>query len=196
MPGFVISQPELPSVAGVGSDARFPVRRIFCIGRNYAEHAKEMGVTATRDRPFLFCKPAAAVVDDSATVPYPPLTTQLHYHEAELVVAIGAEGRNLSVDAAPSIVWGYAAVNDLTRRDLQQAAPIPGDSAMATARALPTFASTRKCETIIVSRLIPRPIRQSSGSLQSLTPSRRFAPLLPRAVPTPRDESVPQVGRE
>lgn len=112
--------PPLPAscVSVAGSDLRFPVRRIFCVGRNYAEHAREMGFDPVREPPFFFTKPADAVVSNGASVPYPPLTENFHY-EAELVVAIGKEGRNLTVDECPAYVWGYATGNDLTRRDLQ-----------------------------------------------------------------------------
>lgn len=101
-----------------GSAQQFPVRRIFCVGRNYAEHAREMGFDPDREPPFFFTKPADAVVHDGATIPYPALTENFHF-EAELVVAIGKEGRNLSVEESPSYIWGYAVGNDLTRRDLQ-----------------------------------------------------------------------------
>ncbi|GAO55798.1 MULTISPECIES: fumarylacetoacetate hydrolase family protein [Sphingomonadaceae] len=114
------SFPPQPSsfVPIAGSRQVFPVRRIFCVGRNYAEHAREMGFDPNREAPFFFTKPADAVVQDGATIAYPPLTENFHY-EAELVVAIGTEGRNLSVEASPLHIWGYAVGNDLTRRDLQ-----------------------------------------------------------------------------
>lgn len=102
----------------VGSLQSFPVRRIFCVGRNYREHTREMGFDPDREPPFFFTKPADAVVHDGATVPYPPLTNNFH-HEAELVVAIGLEGRDLPVEACQSHIWGYAVGNDLTRRDQQ-----------------------------------------------------------------------------
>jgi fumarylpyruvate hydrolase len=105
-------------VAVHGDSARFPVRRIFCVGRNYAAHAREMGKDPDREAPFFFTKPADAVVDDGATIPYPPLTQNLH-HEAELVLAIGRPGFNVAQDEAWDLVWGYAIGNDLTRRDLQ-----------------------------------------------------------------------------
>lgn len=105
------------SVAIAGSADRFPVRRIFCVGRNYLAHVREMG-NDERDPPFFFTKPADAVVEDGATIPYPPQTEDLH-HEAELVVAIGRAGRDISEDAALDHVWGYGVGNDLTRRDLQ-----------------------------------------------------------------------------
>lgn len=115
---FVFQPPTPPSVAVRGDAGRFPVRRIFCVGRNYEAHAREMGKDPTRDLPFFFTKPADAVVDDGAMVPYPPLTQNFHY-EAELVVAIGAPGFNVSEEAAWELIWGYAVGNDLTRRDLQ-----------------------------------------------------------------------------
>ncbi|MEO3387024.1 fumarylacetoacetate hydrolase family protein [Mesorhizobium sp. CAU 1741] len=118
---FVFPPPPVPSVAVFGDSARLPVRRIFCVGRNYAAHAREMGKDPDREPPFFFTKPADAVVDDGATIAYPPLTNDLHY-EAELVVAIGREGFNIEEDAALDHVWGYAIGNDLTRRDLQSEA--------------------------------------------------------------------------
>src|SRR6266481_6750168 len=96
---FVIPAPAIPSVAVDGTAARFPVRRIFCVGRNYAAHAREMGKDPDREPPFFFTKPADAVVDSGATVPYPPETSNFHY-EIELVVAIGREGFEISRDAA------------------------------------------------------------------------------------------------
>lgn len=114
-----------------GSDDRFPVRRIFCVGRNYAEHSREMGGDPTREAPFFFTKPADAVVESGATIPYPPRTADLH-HEAELVVAIGKGGADITVADAPAHIWGHAAGNDLTRRDLQaeaKAARRPWDMA-------------------------------------------------------------------
>lgn len=129
--GFVFPAHSTPSVAVAGSTARFPVRRIFCVGRNYAEHAREMGHDPQAEPPFFFTKPADAVVESGATIPYPPATANLH-HEAELVVALGACGAFLPEDAALSLVWGYAAGNDLTRRDLQaeaKAARRPWDMA-------------------------------------------------------------------
>lgn len=101
-----------------GSSDRFPVRRIFCVGRNYADHAREMGGDPDREPPFFFSKPADALVESGAIIPYPPMTSDLH-HEAELVVALGQGGADVPADAALALVWGYAAGNDLTRRDLQ-----------------------------------------------------------------------------
>jgi fumarylpyruvate hydrolase len=118
---YVLSPGPVVSVAVAGSDARLPVRRILCVGRNYADHAREMGMDPDRDPPFFFSKPRDAVVDDGATIPYPPLTANLH-HEAELVVVIGTAGRNIAETDSLNHVWGYAVGNDLTRRDLQIAA--------------------------------------------------------------------------
>lgn len=114
---------ETPSVAIAGSSQRFAVRRVFCVGRNYADHAKEMG-SSGREPPFFFLKPADAIfaVNDDAVRdwPYPTLTQDLH-HEVELVVAIGKGGQNISVHNAASHIWGYAVGLDMTRRDLQAA---------------------------------------------------------------------------
>lgn len=118
---LVFAAPATPTVAVVDSNDRFPVRRIFCVGRNYAAHAREMGQDPEREAPFFFSKPADAVVQGGRCVPYPPLTKNLHY-EAELVVAVGLGGREISSADALSHVWGYAIGNDLTRRDLQLAA--------------------------------------------------------------------------
>ena len=115
--------PAAPQVAVpvVGSDAVFPVHRIYCVGRNYAEHAKEMGGTG-REAPFFFMKPADAVLvalpGQPALMPYPSLTTNLH-HEVELVVAIGKGGKNIPAAHAFEHIYGYAVGLDMTRRDLQ-----------------------------------------------------------------------------
>ena len=118
---YVIPAPVQPSVEVTGSNERFPVHRVYCVGRNYAAHAREMGMDPEREPPFFFSKPADAVVPNGAPVPYPPRTTNLH-HEIELVVAIGTGGRGIPVANALAHVFGYAVGNDLTRRDLQFAA--------------------------------------------------------------------------
>ena len=115
-------EPEgVVAVPVVGSDALFPVRRVYCVGRNYAAHAREMGFS-DREPPFFFCKPdnAVVVVPDGQTVDihYPPATTNLQ-HEIELVVAIGKEGRDIPIEEAEAHVFGYAVGIDMTRRDLQ-----------------------------------------------------------------------------
>jgi len=121
MTDYVIDPQPVPSVAVANSKARFAVRRIFCVGRNYAAHAREMGKDPEREPPFFFTKPADAVVDDGATIAYPPQTENFH-HEAELVVAIGKGGVDIDEQDALDHVWGYAIGNELTRRDLQLAA--------------------------------------------------------------------------
>lgn len=118
MTRYVIDPPAIPSIGVKGSSERFPIRRVFCVGRNYAAHAREMGNDPSREPPFFFSKPADAVVAASGTVPYPPLTSDLH-HEVEMVVAIGKGGSNIDADRALELVWGYGVGLDLTRRDLQ-----------------------------------------------------------------------------
>jgi fumarylpyruvate hydrolase len=119
---FVFEPEPQVSVPVAGSDALFPVRRIYCVGRNYAAHAREMGFDPDREPPFFFCKPASAivVVPSGATVDLPyPSQTEDYQHEIELVVAIGGAGRDIAVDQALGLVWGYSVGLDMTRRDLQ-----------------------------------------------------------------------------
>ncbi|OIH92580.1 fumarylacetoacetate hydrolase family protein [Curtobacterium sp. MCBA15_001] len=117
MTDLVIPAPLLPTVPTT-TGGRFPVRRVFCVGRNYAAHAREMGHDPDREPPFFFTKPADAVVTDGADTPYPTMTDRLE-HEVELVVAIGTGGADVPVATALDHVWGYAVGLDLTRRDLQ-----------------------------------------------------------------------------
>src|SRR5215472_17597192 len=131
MPDFVLPPAAVPSIEIEGSSERFPVHRIYCVGRNYAEHTREMGGDPEREPPVLFMKAADAVVASETAIPYPSGTSNLH-HEIELVVAIGRGGRNTARDRAHENVFGYAAGNDLTRRDLQQLSKqkgIPWDTA-------------------------------------------------------------------
>lgn len=121
MSDYVLPPPSIPSVAVSGTASRFPVRRIICVGRNYAAHAREMGRDPDREPPFFFLKPADTVVDDGATVPYPPETSNLQY-EIELIVAIGTGGAKIPKEQALEHVYGYGVGIDLTRRDLQLAA--------------------------------------------------------------------------
>lgn len=121
----IIPAPAQPSIPVLGQTARFPVRRIFCIGRNYADHAREMGASVDMSNPMFFTKPADAIVTDGADVPYPSATSDLH-HEVEMVVALGAGGSDLSVEQAGKLVWGYGVGLDLTRRDLQAQAKAKG----------------------------------------------------------------------
>ncbi len=128
------------TVAVSGSADSFPVRRIFCIGRNYAAHTREMGGDETRDAPFYFSKAADTVVANGSIVNYPPRTEDLH-HEIELVVAVGAHAANISVASASDIIFGYAVGIDLTRRDLQKAskeAGRPWDTAKNFDQSAPT----------------------------------------------------------
>lgn len=119
---FAIPTWDIPSLAIRAESTRFPVRRIFCVGRNYVEHQKEMGGDG-REQPFFFAKAAhdALAVAEGSTgqVNYPPRTADYHW-ETEMVVALGKGGRRIAVDAAVSHVWGYAVGLDMTRRDLQQ----------------------------------------------------------------------------
>jgi fumarylpyruvate hydrolase len=120
--GSVIESWEMPSVPVAGGTERFPVRHIYCVGRNYAEHAKEMGGDAAKEPPFFFTKPADAIVAVEAPavgrIRY-PLATKFFHHEIELVVAIGSRGVQLAPADALRVVWGYAVGLDMTRRDLQ-----------------------------------------------------------------------------
>ncbi|MET3927929.1 fumarylacetoacetate hydrolase family protein [Devosia sp. 2618] len=110
-------EPHAPVSIPIARGGLFAVRRVYCVGRNYAEHIREMG-NDTRDPPFFFAKPADAVVVGGAGIPYPPQTEDLH-HEVELVVAIGVDGSDIAVKDALSHVYGYAVGLDMTRRDLQ-----------------------------------------------------------------------------
>ncbi len=118
--GTVIPSWEIPSVPVIDSADRFPVRRVYCIGRNYAAHALEMG-SDLREPPFFFLKPADAVVPGDSTIPYPPKTENFHY-EGELVVAIATGGVDIAEDKANDHIYGYGVGLDMTRRDLQGAA--------------------------------------------------------------------------
>lgn len=112
--------PAIPVVPVRGETAGYPVHRIFGVGRNYAEHAAEMGYEVDREAPFYFTKPASAIVASGSAIPYPPGTSNFHY-EMELVVAIGAPAFRISAEEAADAIFGYAAGLDLTRRDLQLA---------------------------------------------------------------------------
>lgn len=117
---LALDAPPLHTLTIADRDERFPVNRVFCVGRNYAAHAREMGKDPDREPPFFFMKPANAVVDAAAptSVPYPPKTKNYH-HEIELVIAIGRGGRDISVSQALTHIYGYAVGLDMTRRDLQ-----------------------------------------------------------------------------
>ena len=115
---FVIPAPARASLEVTDSGERFPVRRIYCVGRNYVAHVEEMGGSADRDPPLFFQKPSDAAVPSGGTIPYPPRTENFHY-EVELVLAIGKGGRDIPEAQALDHVWGYGVGLDMTRRDLQ-----------------------------------------------------------------------------
>ena len=115
---FVIAEPKINSIPVEGDSRRFPVNRIYCVGRNYADHAREMGHDPDREPPFFFMKPATSIVTDGKDMQYPSLTQDLH-HEIEMVVAIGIGGSNIAPADALNHVWGYGVGLDMTRRDLQ-----------------------------------------------------------------------------
>ncbi len=125
MSSYVFPPAETPSVPVRGSSARYAVSRIFCVGRNYAAHAREMGGNPDREPPFYFTKPANAITPSGSTIPYAAGTKNLHY-EMELVIAIGAPVFKVTPEAARAAVWGYAAGLDMTRRDLQAEAKAAG----------------------------------------------------------------------
>jgi len=146
---FIFPATPVSSLAILGSDARFPLHRIYCIGQNYALHAKEMGSAVDRETPVFFCKPADAIVTGDADVPYPPATNELH-HEVEMIVALGGGGRDIAVERALDLVFGYGVGLDLTRRDLQaqaKKAGRPWDSAKAFDHSAPVSALCRASES-------------------------------------------------
>ena len=143
MTDFIFPIPT-PSIKISGRSERFAVRRIFCVGRNYAEHAREFG-NDERDPPFFFTKPADAVVPSGAALTYPSLTQDLH-HEAELVVAIGTGGRDILAKDATSHIFGFACGNDLTRRDLQ---------AVAKSQRRPWDMSKAFDESAVIGEIVP-----------------------------------------
>ena len=144
----VFTPVAMPFVDVVGTGECFPVHRIYCVGRNYADHVREMGSDPKRDAPVFFSKPADAVVANGAPVPYPPQTRNLH-HEIELVVAISRGGSDIPLASALEHVFGYAVGNDLTRRDLQHAAKnagAPWDTAKGFDHSAPVSAIRRAAD--------------------------------------------------
>lgn len=145
---YVFDAPRVPSLTVAGSAMRFPVHRIYCIGRNYAEHAREMGAVPDRAQPVFFMKPNDAIVADGGDVAYPPATSDLH-HEVEMVVALASGGRDVPIDRALEHVFGYGVGLDLTRRDLQataKAKSLPWDSSKAFDQSAPVSALRRAAE--------------------------------------------------
>jgi len=150
MSSYVIDAPNLASIPVVGSDKTFPVRRIYCIGRNYVAHVEEMGGDAERDPPLFFQKPADAVVNSGATIPYPTKTSNYH-HEVELVLAVGKGGRNISEAEAQSHIWGYAVGLDMTRRDIQGGG-LPWEVAKSFDNSFPVGAITPVAQTGLIDK--------------------------------------------
>jgi len=145
---YVIEAQAQPSLAVKGESRRFPVGRIFCVGRNYAEHAKEMGHDPNREPPFFFMKPGSAILTGDADFPYPSETKDVH-HEMELVVALGKGGRNIAEGDALGHIYGYAVGLDMTRRDLQGEAKKlgrPWDTGKAFDHAAPCSAVVKASE--------------------------------------------------
>jgi fumarylpyruvate hydrolase len=168
---LAIPQPPVPAIPILGSSALFPVRRIWCVGRNYAEHAREMGSDPTREPPFFFAKPGDAAVPLGGSLPYPMATQELH-HEVELAVAIGKAGRDLGADQAGELVFGYAVALDMTRRDLQAEAKRtarPWDMAKGFDRSCPISA--------IATGIAPATLAGSRISLSINGTERQAAPL-------------------
>jgi len=151
---YVVPAPPVPTLAVEGEKGRYPVCRIFCVGRNYAEHAREMGHDPNREPPFFFMKPASAIVTDNADFPYPSATKDVH-HEMELVVAIGKGGANIQAEKALEHVYGYAVGLDMTRRDLQGEAKKlgrPWDTGKA-------FDHSAPCSAVIPAKKIGHPAK-------------------------------------
>lgn len=165
------------SVPVAGRPERFAVRRIYCVGRNYADHAREMGHDPDREPPFFFSKPADALLTDGRPLPYPPRTADLHY-EAELVVALRGGGRDIAPEQAQDLIWGYGAGNDFTLRDLQaQAKKLgrPWDMAKgfdhsAACGALVPVSSTGILSAGPIVSLVNGEIRQSGDLSQMIWP--------------------------
>lgn len=143
---YLFPPPAIPAVPINGSDKYYPVSRIFCVGKNYAAHAREMGTDPKLEPPFYFSKPANAITLSGATITYPPGTENFHY-EMELVIALSAPAYRINVADASSVVWGYACGLDMTRRDLQSGAKGKG---------LPWDLSKGFENSAVISPLVPK----------------------------------------
>lgn len=153
-PRYVLLPPPVVSLPVAGDARRFPVNRIFCVGRNYADHAREMGHDPDREPPFFFMKPASAIVADGADFPYPGLSNDVH-HEVELVVALQTGGKNISASTALQSVYGYAVGLDMTRRDFQSEAKKlgrPWDTGKA-------FDASAPCSALVPAEVLGHPSR-------------------------------------
>lgn len=164
----------VPTVAIAQSDQRFPVRRIFCVGRNYADHAREMGSDPTREPPFFFTKPADAVVDSGSVLPFPSRTSELH-HEVELVLALGSGGSDIALEDAAAAIFGYGVGIDLTRRDLQaeaKKAARPWDMAKGFDRSAPVgpLVRTRPAAAAEIALTIDGAVRQHGRLSEMIWP--------------------------
>ena len=151
---YVIDPPPIPTLPVAGDERRFPVRRIYCVGRNYAAHAREMGYDPDRETPFFFTNHADALEPDGARIPY-PLATRDQHHEIELVVALGTGGAEISAAQALDCIFGYAVGIDLTRRDLQGEAKKlarPWDVGKA-------FDQSAPCSALVPARAIGHPAK-------------------------------------
>lgn len=157
---YLFTPGDIPSVPIAGRAERFPVHRIYCVGRNYAEHAREMGSVPDKGAaPVFFMKPADAVVADGSSLRFPSATQNLH-HEVELVIALGAGGRDVAIEHALDLVYGYAVGVDLTRRDLQAAAKAKGN---------PWDIAKGFDDSAPISTIVPAAGRHPQGESLSLT---------------------------
>jgi fumarylpyruvate hydrolase len=167
----------VPTLPIHDSSARFPVRRIYCVGQNYAEHAREMGNDPERQQPFFFSKPADAVVPSGATIPFPSRTEDLH-HEVELVIALGAGGADVMPEEAEALIFGCAVGVDLTRRDLQAVAKKAGrpwDMAKGFDRSAP------------IGAILPRPVPVGAAITLDVNGSRRQSGVLSDMIWAPAE---------
>jgi fumarylpyruvate hydrolase len=167
----------VPTLAIHDSSARFPVRRIYCVGQNYAEHAREMGNDPERQQPFFFSKPADAVVPSGATIPFPSRTEDLH-HEVELVIALGGGGADVAPEEAEALIFGCAVGVDLTRRDLQAVAKKAGrpwDMAKGFDRSAP------------IGAILPGPVPAGAAITLDVNGSRRQAGVLSDMIWAPAE---------
>jgi fumarylpyruvate hydrolase len=171
---FAFHQPPVPAIPISSSNELFPVRRVWCVGRNYAEHAREMGSDPRCEPPFFFAKPGDAVVPLGGLLPYPMATHELH-HEVELAVAIGKTGYNFDAREASEYIFGYAVALDMTRRDLQAEAKRmarPWDIAKGFDRSCPVSAITTNVvkTTLAASRisLLVNGVQRQAASLSDM----------------------------
>ena len=171
---YVLKAPAAPSVAVTGDSARFPVRRIYCVGQNYASHAREMGADPTREPPFFFMKPATALLADHGRLPYPPRTANLH-HEVELVVALKTGGRRIAPTSALEHVYGYAVGNDFTRVQLERLDIVL--AALARAGHHPPVVHAANSAAAILHPAARRDLTRTGIAIYGLAPSPEMAHL-------------------